>query len=401
MSLISVSNQKPIHLQLQRDLIRTIKRGHCWVYKDALRELPHAETGVSAILHDNRGGREIGRGYYDPVGDIALRICTTRRGQQLDDSWAEGRIQRAVDLRLGIFDSQTTAYRLFNGEGDGLPGMVCDRYAETAVLSFDGQAPYRFWNVYGIARWLVENLGFCSVYERTRTGKSPKGRLVIGQDSESEVNFLEYGVQFTADLIHGQKTGFYLDQRENRRRMRIFSAGKRVLNLFGYTGGFSVCAGVAGADHVTTVDSAQPALLAAEKHWVLNGLDPGKHAVVCSDVFQYLETAVGEHQFWDMVILDPPSFASSSEAVLGAISAYKTLISRGALLTRRGGVLAAASCSSRIDIDQFIEVCQEGLSKARLQAQVMGVYSQPADHPVPLGMPEFRYLKFVILRIDC
>jgi 23S rRNA (cytosine1962-C5)-methyltransferase len=398
MSLLRHPKQKPIKLQLRRDLVRSIKRGHSWVYADALRALPPSQPGAPAILLDNRGGREIARGYYDPKGAIALRVCTTQRGELLKDSWAAERMQRAITLRRPLFDAATTAYRLFNGEGDGLPGLICDLYAGAAVLKLDGEAARSFWHTTVIAQWLADNLRLNLVYERLRNDQG--GRVLFGPVLEAPVHFLEHGLPFTADLIRGQKTGFFLDQRENRRRIQKYVSGKKVLNLFGYTGGFSVYAGVAGAAKVTTVDTSQPALDTSEIHWTLNRLPPKRHAVVCAEVFEYLDAAVKDKLTWDVTILDPPSFAPSKKALPKAMLAYRKLISAGASVTTSNGILAAASCSSHVTLNDFIGAIEDGISKAKRQATTLGIYSQPPDHPVPLAMPEFRYLKFVIMRVD-
>jgi 23S rRNA (cytosine1962-C5)-methyltransferase len=401
MSLLRNPNQKPVKLQLRRDLVRSVKRGHAWIYADALRATPQSDQGVAAILLDNKGGREIGRGYYDPQGVIAMRVCTTHRGSALDDSWAIRRVRRAISLRKGLFDgSETTAYRLFNGEGDGLPGMVCDRYADAAVLQFDGEPPRRFWDVSGIAQWLADELGLNLVFERYRDQGTPGGRSLYGLESPAPVAFLEHGMRFTADLVHGQKTGFYLDQRQNRKRVQKFVRGKRVLNVFGYTGGFSVYAGVGGAAHVTTVDTAQPALKAAKEHWGMNDLPDSGHTTECADAFEFLRTAREEGQVWDTVILDPPSFAPSKQAVPKALKAYQRMVAGGAAVTVEDGILAVSSCSSHVSQGDFLHACQEGIGQARRKATTLGIYSQPPDHPVPLAMPEFRYLKFVIMRVQ-
>jgi len=400
MPLIRAANRKPIKLQLRRDLVRSIKRGHSWVYADALRELPPAKPGAAAILLDNRGGREIARGFYDPKGAMALRICTTQRGEALTDAWAAARMQRAVSLRQNLFDADTTAYRLFNGEGDGLPGLICDIYADAAVLKLDGEAADAFWHTEGIAAWLADELGLRLVYQRERGGGGQRGRALFGPEPDSSVNFLEHGIEFTADLIHGQKTGFFLDQRENRRRTGKYVSGKRVLNLFGYTGGFSVYAGLAGAAHVTTVDSARPALDVSEIHWSLNNLPPEGHTAVYADAFEFLDAAQTDKKMWDVTILDPPSFAPSKKALPQALQAYKKLIAAAASATNPNGILAAGSCSSHVTLGDFMSAIEEGISAVKRTATTLGIYSQPADHPVPLAMPEFRYLKFVILRVD-
>ncbi|MGD8457954.1 MAG: class I SAM-dependent methyltransferase, partial [Anaerolineales bacterium] len=266
MPLIKNPSQPPIKLQLSRDLVRTIKRGHAWVYREALRYLPRANPGTKAILLDNRGGKEIARGFYDPESSIALRIYSTQVGRLSIDEWAHRKFTQALKLRARLFDDQTTGYRLFNGEGDGLPGLVCDIYEKSAVIKFDGQAAERFWDMQGIAEWLNTNLGIQSTYLKQR-GSNEEGKLIGGEISEQPVTFTENGINFSADLIRGQKTGFFFDQRDNRMHIKRLSAKKTILNAFGYTGGFSVYAGLGGASKVTTVDLAQPALEEADHHW--------------------------------------------------------------------------------------------------------------------------------------
>lgn len=397
MPFLTNPNQKPVTLQLRRDLVRNIKRGHAWVYPEALRAMPQTKPGAQAILLDNKGGREIGRGYYDPNGAIALRVCTTQREEALTDAWAQARIQRAIDLRQTLFDENTTAYRLINGEGDGLPGLVCDRYGEAAVLKLDGPAPRGFYDVAGIAEWLADTLGLKIVYQRFQGRDKERGRALVGPEPTEPIRFLEHGVSFSADIVRGQKTGFFLDMRENRRRMGKFAQGKSVLNVFGYTGGFSVYAGLAGAELVTTVDLARPALEAAKENWALNDLPAEKHNTIDADAFDYLEKA---KEKWNVVILDPPSFAPSKESLPQALKAYQKLVAAGAAVTADQGILAVGSCSSHVSMPDFITVCQEGISQARMQATILSVHTQPPDHPAPLAMPEFRYLKFVIMRVN-
>lgn len=403
MNLIQQKEKKPLKLQLRRDLVRTIKRGHAWVYAEALREMPKAQPGRHAILFDNRGGREIARGFYDPDGAIALRVCTTRRGESLTSSWAHERMRAALTLRQKLFAGRaanTTGYRLFNGEGDGLPGLVCDVYGRGAVLVLDGEAAGNFWDAESIATWVASNLDLSYVYRRVRTRSGPKGHALFGTVPERPWDFRENDMCFVADPVNGQKTGFFLDQRENRTNIRQLSSGANVLDVFGYTGGFSVAAGLGGATSVTTVDRAAPALRAAEEHWRMNNLSSGAHTLVEAGAFEFLNQAIADGQVWDLVVLDPPSFAPSKEALPKALAAYQKLIADGTVVTAPEGILAAASCSSHVNLSMFMDACEKGVSQARRRATVLGVYGQPGDHPAPLAMPELRYLKFVCLRID-
>ncbi len=404
MTLLRAAGGSPLTLQLNRNLTRSVKRGHPWVYGDALRRRPKATPGSRAILLDHKKGRAIGRGFYDPGSPLALRLCTAEAEETLDEAWAERRLERALALRQPLFTARTqqttTAFRLFNGEGDGLPGLICDLYGDTAVLQLDGAGPKGFWNPDGIAAWLADRLALGSVYEKYQARQSGRGRALWGPLPTEPVPFLENGLRFTADVIHGQKTGFFLDQRENRQRMRAWAEGRRVLNVFGYTGGFSVYAGRGGATDVTTVDLAEPALALADAHWRLNDLPPAQHRSQTADAFDFLARAAKQRQQWALVILDPPSFAPAKAALPQALKAYHKLIAAGAAVTSAGGLLAAASCSSHIDEATFLEACETGISQARRRATLVGSYGQPADHPSPLVLREFRYLQFMLLSVE-
>jgi 23S rRNA (cytosine1962-C5)-methyltransferase len=384
-------------LRLGRDLVRVLKRGHPWVFAEALRCRPDAPPGTPAILLDSKRGRPVARGFYDPTSPVAFRACTVDDREPLDDAWAQRRLDLAWQLRQRLFDDQTTGYRLFNGEGDGLPGLVADVYGDTAVLRLDGDAAAGFWHTEGVAEWLVGKVGVRAGFERPLE-RGGRGRILHGQIA-GPVPFLENGIRFTADVVSGQKTGFFLDQRDNRLTVRRLAAGLRVLNLFGYTGGFSVSAGVGAARAVATVDSAAPAVAVSEQHWTLNGLPADGHRAITADAFEFLDAARREGERWGLVVIDPPSFAPSQSAVTRALASYQRLAYGGAVVTEPHGMLALGSCSSHVSFDWFLAAASEGIAQARRRATVLGLHSQPADHPTPLALPEFRYLKFVILRV--
>ncbi|WP_397570113.1 class I SAM-dependent rRNA methyltransferase [Schlesneria sp. T3-172] len=399
MPLIEVSST-PVVLRLNRDLVRLIKRGNPWVYADALRELPRAPAGTPAVLLDNRKGQAVARGFYDPRCPVALRICETDPELKLDDRWAERRLRGALDLRRGFScDGPTNGFRLLNGEGDSVPGVVADVYSDTAVVKLDGEGPAGFWKIDELAEWLAREQNLPRIYERQKE-RGAAGRPLVGTTPAEPVSFREHGLEFTADVVRGQKTGFFLDQRDNRQLIRAWSRDATVLNVFSYTGGFSIAAGAGGATQVTSVDVAPAAIEAANTHWRLNGFPADQHTGVAADAFEFLAQASSEKRRWQLVVLDPPSFAPNRESVPKAKSAYQNVIEAGARVTARQGLLAVASCSSHIDLPMFLECCEEGISRARRRGTVINVGGQPTDHPTPLALPEFRYLKFVLLRLD-
>lgn len=393
------SDADPIVLRLNRDLVRSVKRGHPWIYADALRDLPRAVAGSTAVLLDNRKGQPIAVGFYDPESPLAFRVCDTEGRTKLDQRWAQRRLTDAFHLRQSYFDGSTTGYRLLNGEGDCTPGLVVDIYGTAAVLKLDGPGPGGFWQPDGIADWLVRDLGVNCVYER-RKERGREGRPLAGVEPATPVEFLENGLRFTADIVRGQKTGFFLDQRDNRRTIQMLARNRSVLNVFSYTGGFSIAAGVGEASQVTTVDLSQPAIDAARIHWQRNGLDESIHEAIAVDAFDFLSDAASRRRRWDIVVVDPPSFAPNQGSVAKATAAYQTIIAGGARCTAGGGLLAAASCSSHIDQTMFLAICEEAVSEARRRGTVLAIQGQPADHPSPLALPEFRYLKFVLIRLD-
>lgn len=393
-----VREGKAVSVRLNKDLTRSVKRGHAWLYSQAI-DYAQAPAGSVAVLLDRKSENKIASGIFSPDHPIPLRICRTQPPFALDDRWMAERLRESLCLRSAYFDGKTTGYRLVAGEGDGLPGLIIDVYSRVAVIKLDGGGPEAFYRPRGIARWLFEHTPFRQVILRSRE-RGRAGQILEGPPQQTPVRFLENGLHFTADVMQGQKTGFFLDQRDNRALIRRLARGKTLLNLFAFNGGFSVAAGAGGATRVDSVDIAGPAIQAAEEHWRANGLAVDTHQGHVSDCFEFLNCAVQEKHVWDIVVCDPPSFAPNEKSRPQALAAYARLAQLTARATKPGGMLALASCSSHIDRDTFMESNLEALGKARRKAVLLADRGLPVDHPTPLAMPELRYLKFLLFRLD-
>jgi 23S rRNA (cytosine1962-C5)-methyltransferase len=392
-SLIHQAIKKPTRVWLKRDLRRQLLRGHPWVYRNAIEIPDHILTGTPSWLEDKKG--LLGLGFVDPQSSLAFRMCYISMDPNVKSDWAEQRAQTALRMRKRFLHDQTTGFRLFNGEGDGLPGLVVDLYNKHAVVRLDGAGPRAFWKLDGICSWLRKNIELDCIIEKKR---GEPGRVLWGAPHTTQVEFKENGQRFLADLIHGQKTGFFLDQRENRKHIGSISSHLEVLNLFSYTGGFSVYAAAGGASSVTSVDAAAPAIEMAKTQFEINNLQTEHHAIA-QDAFEYLENAVQDGRKWGLVVVDPPSFAPSEKALPQALAAYTRIFTLAAKVCADNGFLALASCSSHVTDDAFWELCQTAIGKARCRARILYRGGQPFDHPYPLACPELKYLKFLTLQL--
>ncbi|MBI5536387.1 MAG: class I SAM-dependent rRNA methyltransferase [Deltaproteobacteria bacterium] len=377
---------------------RAVLRGHPWIWREAIRKAPAGLPDGTAVLVCTRDQPFLGWALWDHESPIALRMYGGTQDRPLDAEGIAQSAEHALALRDRMFDLQSTdAFRLCNGEGDRVPGLVIDRYGPVAVVRFDGSAILR-WSE-AIVEALTPRLrsrGIDCVAVRD-PGRGGGMRGVVGRKVPSTVDVREHGMRMQVDLEHGQKTGAFLDQRENRRRVRGLSHGARVLNLFSYAGGFSCAAAIGGALEVTSVDIAHGAHGTAHKTFSLNGLDPAQHLFVTSDVFSFLERAASRRERWDLVISDPPSFAHNERTLTKALGAYRKLHAACSKVLGPSGALCASSCSSHVDHEAFLQTLDdETLGAGRFV--VSEVWGQPEDHPSPPCFPEGRYLKFVVLR---
>ncbi|WP_437485957.1 class I SAM-dependent rRNA methyltransferase [Sorangium sp. So ce1014] len=408
-----------------------VRRGHPWVYRDGItggggsagppgerrrgERSPRGGGAAAAASGDvvelSAEGAFLGRGLWDADSAIAVRVFQRAQAPALDERAIAERLERAFALRDGWFAGRdTTAYRLCNGEGDRVPSLVIDRYDRVAVLRLDGGmlAPW----LDRLLPHLARALGACGVRSIGLRARAPsasgdaegkegkEGKKLAhlhGPPLPDRLFVRETGVAMEVDLARGQKTGAFLDQRDNRARVRALAAGRgRVLNLFSYAGGFSVAAALGGAGRVTSVDSAPAAHASAQRTFRENGVDPAAHDFVTADAFDFLEKARGRGDRYDLVICDPPSFAPSERAKPRALGAYRRLHTAVARVLDRGGVLCAASCSSHITMEDFLATLDDATLE-RDDLRVRAIHGQPEDHPTLPAWWEGRYLKFVVL----
>jgi 23S rRNA (cytosine1962-C5)-methyltransferase len=380
-------------VELPVSLARALGSGHLWVYRDHVPKSFHAETGSWVRV---RAGPVTAVALWDADSALALRIFS--REHVPDRDWIEKRVEQALALRrtTGV-TNQASAYRLIAGEGDHLPGIFVDRYAGFAVLTTDGPA------LATILPWVVESLSrggdLVGIAEKRRREDAERLHALWGRLPPRDLIIEENGIRFRANLYEGQKTGLFLDQRDNRRTIELLSSGRRVLNLFGYTGAFSVYAARGGATQVTTVDIAEGAIAAARENFQLNGFDPDAYELVVADAFEYLRAAAERRERFDVVISDPPSFARSRAHRDRALKAYTRLHAAALAVTAPFGTYAASSCTTQVSPEAFRATLAEGARKARSSLQIVHDAGHAPDHPVLAGHPEGRYLKFMVARV--
>lgn len=398
--MTSTQPQVPI-VHLAKDLRESIEGGHPWIFDRALRTLPDSlrPGQLVRIAHQKR---VLGTGFVDPKGPIAVRILRLGDDIQVDSAWVRKTSESAAKMRATAWELTTTnAYRLFHGENDFMPGLVVDLYDGTGVVSFDGGAAKKFWIEHMAA--VHEGCRDAGVeidrlWARPLRRTRGAGVVLYGDEPPQTITIEEHGARFEVDVRRGQKTGFFLDQRENRRLVAGLSAGSTVLNLFGYTGGFSVHAALGGALHVTTVDIAAPAIEVAKRNFSLNGLNPKDHTFAAEDVFEYMER-IGSERF-DIVVCDPPSFAAKKQARGQALQAYRRLNAAAIGRVEPGGFLVTASCSSHITVEDMLDVVRSAATTSGRRARVQQIRGAGSCHPVRPAFPEGRYLKVLVVYVD-
>jgi 23S rRNA (cytosine1962-C5)-methyltransferase len=390
---------------LKKGRAKPVLQRHPWIFSGAIAHV-EGEPGEGDVVEvRDEGGAWLARGYCNRRSQIVVRLLTWQPDEPIDRDFWRRRLERAIAARQALAaDPATTAYRLVHAESDYLPGLIVDRYGDWLVAQFLTAGVERWKDeLAGLLVSLVDGIrGVCERSDadiRTKEGLGPRAGPLWGEQPPKMIEVLENGHRFLVDLCEGHKTGFYLDQRENRARLPAFCTDAEVLDAFAYTGAFSVYAAKGGASRLTLVESAAPALDLARRNLALNSLAERDVEYVDGDVFTVLRDYRAQGRRFDVVVLDPPKFAHSGREVERASRAYKDVNMLAFQLLRSGGVLFTFSCSGAISADLFQKIVFGAALDAGRDAQIVGHLAQGSDHPVALTFPEGAYLKGLICRV--
>lgn len=387
---------------LKRGKDESLKRFHPWIFSGAIHHMDEGIEEGETVRVITAAGEFIAVGHYQ-IGSIAVRVLSFEDIEINTDFWCE-RLQSALDVRIGvgIADSPTNnTYRLVHGEGDYLPGLVIDCYGSTAVMQAHSVGMHVCRNE--ICQALVQVMGdrIANVYYKSETTLPYKADLhqengfLVGGDASNVA--MENGLKFHIDWLRGQKTGFFVDQRENRSLLEQYAKGKSVLNMFCYTGGFSVYAMRGDAKQVHSVDSSAKAIELTNDNVALNFPGDARHEAFCEDAFKYLD----EHdQQYDLIVLDPPAFAKHRAALRNALKGYTRLNVKGLQRIKKGGILFTFSCSQVVTKDNFRNAVFTAAAQVGRKVRILHQLHQPADHPINIYHPEGEYLKGLVLYVE-
>ena len=384
---------------------KSLKRRHPWIFSKAVKEIRKAPQNGADIEILSSDGTYLATGSYSPNSQIRARVWTFDREQSVDHSFFVARISEAAKAReLMLKETGMSACRLVDAESDGLPGLIIDRYNSFLVLEvLSAGAEYHLKDIVSALRELYPEY---SIYERSdvdvrsKEGLEPRKGIIHGEEPPEELAITENGgMQILVNIPEGHKTGYYLDQRDNRAALAKYCCGKSVLNCFSYTGGFSLYALKGRARSVANVDVSQRALDIAKKNIVLNHLDPGRVKFIREDVFSFLRKEKKLGHTYDVIVLDPPKFAESRSQLERACRGYKDINMIAASILNPGGYLMTYSCSGHMSPDLFQKVVADALLDAGREGQIVEFLTQASDHPVALPYPEALYLKGLVVRV--
>ncbi|MBB5019770.1 23S rRNA (cytosine1962-C5)-methyltransferase [Chitinivorax tropicus] len=388
-------------LKLKPGREKSLLNRHPWVFSGAIQHMDGDAKAGDTVTVRAADGRFLAWAAYSPQSQIRARVWSVHEQEVINADFFRRRLQAALALRQDLLPASLNGQRLVHGESDGLPGLVVDRYDQVLVMQVLSAGVEAWREV--IADLLVELTGIRNVYERSDAdvrgleGLAERSGILRGA-LPAETVIDEYGVRYQVDIAGGQKTGFYLDQRVNRRRLGELAEGRKVLNCFCYTGGFSLAALRGGAASVESVDSSAEALVTAQANLALNGLDASRASWVEADVFKYLRLLRDKGQSYDLIILDPPKFAPTAQHVEKAARAYKDINLLGLKLLKPGGLLATFTCSGGMDASLFQKIIAGAAVDAGVDAKIIERFTPDVDHPVALSFPEGDYLKGLLVK---
>jgi 23S rRNA (cytosine1962-C5)-methyltransferase len=385
--------------------VRMVELGHPWIIADGYtKRWPTGQAGQVVELVDEKG-RFLASALLDPQERIVARVLSRER-MRLDQAWLATRIQAAIDLRryhAGL-GTDTAAFRLVNGEGDGLPGLTVDSYGDYLMV----QIYCNGWRTHlklltGVLQELLKPAG---IYEKTRPQKTREleavsdnkhyGTLLAGTPAPAMLEVLENGLTFRVSLEQGLNTGLFLDQRRNRRDLMTRCEGKRMLNLFSYTGAFSVAAAAAGASHVTSVDASPGYTEWAKANFGVNRLNPKRHEFIVGDCLEVLVDLTRQKKHYDIILMDPPSFSTTTKSRFTTRGGTSDLVAASLPLLSTGGLLIASSNHQKVDLADYLKELRRGALQAGSDLRVISLFGQPEDFPYPVTFPDGRYLKYAI-----
>jgi 23S rRNA (cytosine1962-C5)-methyltransferase len=386
------------HVILKKNEDRRLLGGHQWIFSNEVHRIvgePKSGEIVEILRSD---GRSLGIGMFNPSSLIAVRFLSPVI-EEVDASFFEKKIAAAASLRKKLFPGSDT-YRVVNGESDFLPGLIVDRYGDFLSLqTFSAGMESRIPMICDVLESLFHPAGIVERNEsplRTLEGLELRKGILRGTTAPVTIDL--NGVKFSVDILGGQKSGFFLDQRENRTSIKPFVHGASVLDCFCNEGGFGLYAAAFGATTVDSVDISEDAVAKAKQNAVLNGLSSIHYHT--EDVFPFLERSANEGKKWDVVILDPPSFTKSKKTVATAVKGYKEINTNGLKVTAPNGIFISASCSHHVDRDSFLSLIQDSSFRAGRRIQLLHFAGAAADHPTLPSMPETQYLKFALFRVE-
>lgn len=388
-------------IKLKKGKEESLLRFHPWVFSGAVASLPDDIEEGDLVNVVSNTGKFIGVGHYQ-IGSIAVRILSFEE-QEINDNFFIERLSAAYQLRktLNLIRPDNNAFRLVHGEGDFLPGLIVDIYGNTAVVQAHSPGMHYARNIIANALIAIEDAGIKNVYYKSETTLPYKAQLDPQNDyiiGSFETNIaIENGLKFHVDWLKGQKTGFFVDQRDNRKLLEHYAKGRNVLNMFCYTGGFSFYAMRGGANLVHSVDSSSKAITLTNANVELNFPGDTRHKAFAEDAFKFLNEMDNSY---DLIILDPPAFAKHRSALKNALIGYRKLNAKAFEKIKPGGILFTFSCSQAVNKDQFRLAVFSAAAQSRRKVRILHQLTQPADHPINIYHPEGEYLKGLILYVE-